>query len=231
MGVLREVGEVIRMEEKYTETRAITQRDSSYAVVPRIPAGLATPEMLRKIADVAEKYGCAAIKLTGAQRIALVGLKEEDIDKAWEDLGIKPAAADKLCVRSVKVCPGNTFCKFGLQDSVGLGLALDERYHGLELPSKFKMGVSGCPNSCAEAIVKDLGFIGGKDGFACYVGGTAGRKPRLADKIADGLDKGEALALAEKVIRHYKENAKNRQRIGAYIDSIGGIEEFKRLVL
>lgn len=218
-------------ENEFIETRSIKQRDGTYAIVPRIPGGIATPDLLRKIADVAEKYGCAAIKLTGAQRMALVGLKEEDVDKAWDDLGIKPAAADKLCVRSVKLCPGDTFCKFGLQDSVGLGLALDERYHGLELPSKFKIGVSGCPNSCAEAIVKDLGFIGTKNGFTCYVGGTAGRKPRLGEVLAEGLDKGQALELAEKVIRHYKENAKKGQRLGAYIDSIGGIEEFKRLVL
>lgn len=229
MGVAQVSDSVV--EEEFVETRAIRQRDGTHGIVPRIPGGIATPEMLRRIADVAEKYGCAAIKLTGAQRMALVGLKEEDIDKAWEDLGIKPAAADQLCVRSIKVCPGDTFCKFGLQDSVGLGLALDERYHGLALPSKFKIGVSGCPNSCSEPIVKDLGFMGTKNGFTCYVGGTAGRKPRLGEPIAEGLDKGQALELADKVVQHYRNNAKKGQRLGAYIDSIGGIEEFKRLVL
>ncbi|MHC1601880.1 MAG: NAD(P)/FAD-dependent oxidoreductase [Methermicoccaceae archaeon] len=218
-------------EKEFLETRALKQRDGTYGIVPRIPGGIATPEMLRKIADVAEKYGCAAIKLTGAQRMALVGLKEEDVDRAWEELGIKPAAADQLCVRSIKLCPGNTFCKFGLQDSIGLGLALDERYHGLELPSKFKIGVSGCPNSCPEPVVKDLGFMGTKKGFTCYVGGTAGRKPRLGEPIAEGLDREGALELAEKVVEHYRTNAKKGKRLGSYIDSIGGVEQFKKLVL
>ncbi len=162
---------------------AILQRDKeTFAIAPHIAGGICDPNTLRKLADVAEKYHAKALKITGAQRIAIVGLKEEDIDKAWADLGIKPGAAVGMCVRSIKVCPGTTFCKRGMQDSVGLGLALDAAYHGMTTPSKFKIGVSGCPNSCGESWLKDLGFLGTPKGFKCIVGGDAGRSPRVGNR-------------------------------------------------
>ena len=127
---------------------AVLQRDQeTYAIAPHIMGGIVSPEQLRRIADVAEKYNAQALKVTAAQRIAIVGLKEEDIDKAWADLDMKPGAAIGLCVRSVKICPGTTFCKRGLNDSVGVGQKLDNLYHGQDLPNKLKIGVSGCPNS------------------------------------------------------------------------------------
>ncbi|MEJ2156378.1 MAG: hypothetical protein P8X96_13655 [Desulfobacteraceae bacterium] len=141
---------------------AILQRDKkTYAVAPHIPGGIITDfNLLRNIADVAEKYGAQAIKITSAARLAIVGFHPEDIDKAWQDLGLPPCAGAGLCVRSVKLCPGKAFCRFGIQDSVGVGLKLDEKHHGLELPYKFKIGVSGCPNTCAESSIKDVGLIG-----------------------------------------------------------------------
>ena len=149
------------MAKDLLEKGAILQRDKeTYAIAPHIAGGIIDPASLKKIAEVAEKYKAAALKITSAQRIAIVGLKPEDLDGAWADLGMKPGAAIGLCVRSVKICPGTTFCKRGLQDSVGVGLKLDEKYHGMEMPSKFKIGVSGCPNSCAEPAVKDLGLMG-----------------------------------------------------------------------
>jgi NAD(P)H-nitrite reductase large subunit len=156
----------------------------TYAIAPHIAGGICDPNTLRKLADVAEKYHAAALKITGAQRIAIVGLKEEDLDNAWADLCIKPGAAVGMCVRSIKVCPGTTFCKRGVQDSVGLGLALDAAYHGMTTPSKFKIGVSGCPNSCGESWLKDLGFLGTPKGFKCIVGGDAGRTPRIGRELA-----------------------------------------------
>ncbi len=134
---------------------AVLQRDKeTYAIAPHVPAGLITSNQLRKLADVADKYNVSAIKITAAQRIALVGLKEEDIDSVWNDLGMKPGAAIGLCVRSIKTCPGTTFCKRGFRDSVKMGLALDDRYHGMNLPNKLKIGVSGCPNSCSDNHTK-----------------------------------------------------------------------------
>lgn len=208
------------------EKAAILQRDGeTYAIAPHIPGGIVYPETLRKIADIAEKYGAAALKITSAQRIAIVGLKEEDLDSAWGELNLKPGAAIGLCVRSVKICPGTTFCKRGKQDAVGLGLKLDEKYHGMQLPSKFKMAVSGCPNSCSEPAIKDIGLMGTAKGFTLSVGGSAGPRPRLGNVVAKDLTEEQALDLVERIINFYKGYPKSR-RIGEVIDEIG-LEKFK----
>jgi len=218
------------MSKDILEKAAIVQRDKeTYAIAPHIPGGIIDPAGLRKIATVAEKYGAKALKLTSAQRIAIVGIRPEDIDKAWKDLGMKPGAAIGLCVRSVKICPGTTFCKRGQQDSVGVGLRLDEIYHGMELPWKFKMGVSGCANSCAEPAVKDIGLIGASKGWRLLVGGSSGLKPRIGQVLAENLSDEDALLLIDKVISYYKVHAKT-QRLGEFIEEIG-IEKFKKDVL
>ncbi|WP_457572017.1 NAD(P)/FAD-dependent oxidoreductase [Desulfovulcanus sp.] len=209
---------------------AILQRDkTTYAIVPHLPAGIVTPELLRKFADVAEKYGVAALKVTSAARIALVGIKEEDVDKIWDELGITPGAAVGKCVRSIKICPGTTFCSLAKQDSLALGLELDKLYHGYPLPNKLKIGVSGCINQCAENAIKDLGFMGTAKGWTVTVGGEAGAKPRLAEKLTEGLTTEEALSLAARIIDFYK-NADTRKRLGRFIEEIG-MEEFKKAVL
>ncbi len=206
---------------------AVLQRDrETYAIVPHIAGGICTPEILRKIADVAEKYGAKAIKATGAQRLAIVGLKEEDLDNVWKELGMEPAAAVGMCVRSVKFCPGTTFCRLAQQDAVGMGLKLDEMYHGYSLPAKFKIGVSGCPNCCADSWVRDIGLIGTKKGWKVVVGGNSGSKPRIAQLLAEGLSDDEAIELVKKVIDRFKEH-KKPQRIGKLINDIG-IDRFKK---
>ena len=156
------------MAEDLLEKGAIIQRDkATYAIAPHIPGGIITDfNLLRRLADVAEKYGVKAMKLTSAQRIALVGLKLEDLDPIWQELGMVPGAAIGLCVRSIKICPGTTFCRMGMQDAVAVGLHLDEKYHGMPLPFKFKIGVSGCPNNCSESCIKDSGSGGRGQGLA-----------------------------------------------------------------
>jgi len=209
----------------------ILQRDKqSFAVAPHIPCGVVKPETLRKLADVAEKYGAAALKITSAARIAIVGLKEEDVDNVWSDLGMKAGAAVGLCVRSVKACPGTTFCKRGIQDSLGLGLKLDEKYHGLELPAKFKLGVSGCANQCAETCIKDIGLVGLPKGWKVLVGGKGGGRPRLAQELAKDLSTEEAIALVDKIIEYYKANGKTRRRLGTMIEKMG-FDNFESAVL
>lgn len=218
------------MKTDLLEKGAVLQRDKeTYAIAPHLTAGLVTPETLRTIADVAEKYNAAAIKVTGAQRIALVGLKEEDLDSAWSDLGMDPGAAIGLCVRSVKICPGTTFCKRGLQDSVAVGSKLDELYHGRNLPNKLKIGVSGCPHSCADSAFKDIGLIGGGKGWMLYVGGKGGAKPRIADRIALCVSEEKIYDLIEKIILVYNENATPKERLGDYIDRVS-IDTFKEQV-
>lgn len=213
------------------EHGVILQRDrETYAVAPHIPCGVVGPEILRKIADVAEKYSAPALKLTSAARIAIVGLKEGDVEKVWADLGMDQGAATGLCVRSIKACPGTTFCRRGMQDSLGVGMKLDEKYHGLELPSKFKIGVSGCPNQCAETCIKEIGLVGMPKGWKVLVGGNGGSKPRLSQEIASDMTTDEVFALIDRIIKQYKKQAKRGQRLGAMIEEVG-LEEFKAMVL
>lgn len=211
------------------EKGAIVQRDGeTYAIAPHIPGGIIQPDKLRKIAEVAEKYG-SVIKITSAQRIAIVGIREGYIDQVWEELGMKPGAAIGLCVRSIKICPGTTFCKRGQQDSIGIGLKLDDKYHGMELPSKLKMGVSGCMNSCAEPVIKDIGLMGTSKGFRLYVGGSSGVVPRLGDLIAEELSENEALEMVDRIITFYKKT-NQKKRLGKIIDEIG-LDTFKKEIV
>ncbi|QEK11276.1 NAD(P)/FAD-dependent oxidoreductase [Crassaminicella thermophila] len=209
---------------------AVLQRDKeTYAIAPHIPGGIVSVDTLRKIANVAEKYNAQALKITSSQRIAIVGLKEEDIDQAWKDLDMKPGAAIGLCVRSVKICPGTTFCKRGQQDAVGVGMKLDELYHGMNLPNKLKIGVSGCPNSCAENHFRDIGIMGTPKGFNIQVGGKGGVKPRIADTLFENVAEEELFSIINKIVKVYAKNGQKHERLGAYIDRIG-LEEFKKLV-
>jgi NAD(P)H-nitrite reductase large subunit len=218
------------MALKLGEKGAILQRDKeTYAIAPHLPCGIVSPEMLRKLADVAEKYQAKIIKITGATRVALVGLKEEDIDHAWEDLQLGKGAAVGLCVRSVRTCPGNTYCRLGVQDAIGVGLKLDEDYHGVQLPGKFKMAVSGCHLSCAESWVRDIGLIGKKGGWTLVIGGNVGADPRIANELATDLDDAGAYAAIEKVVECYRQQAKKGERLGKMIDRLG-LEPFEKAI-
>ncbi|MBI1921199.1 MAG: NAD(P)/FAD-dependent oxidoreductase [Geobacter sp.] len=210
---------------------AILQRDrETYAIAPHIPGGITDTATLRKICDTADKFGVTALKLTSAQRIALIGIKEEDLDSIWGDLDQKPGAAIGLCVRSVKICPGTTWCKRGVQDSVSLGLKLDALYHAMQLPNKMKMGVSGCMLSCAEVAVKDIGIMGTPKGWRIFVGGNAGARPRLADLLVDNVEsEEEVLEIVAKVVAYYR-NSGCEMRIGKIVEDMG-IEGFRREVL
>jgi NAD(P)H-nitrite reductase large subunit len=200
----------------------VIQRDKeTYAIAPHIPCGLVTPDTLRRIAATAEKYQYKILKITSAARIALIGIKEEDVDAVWSELDMDAGGVVGLCVRSVKACPGTQCCKRAQQDSLAVGLELDKKYHGVEMPSKMKMGVSGCPNQCAETCIKDIGLVGTPKGWRLLAGGNGGPNPRLADLLAKDLDTDEALALIDKVVEYYRANAKPRERIGRMIERIG----------
>ncbi|MBM4274653.1 MAG: NAD(P)/FAD-dependent oxidoreductase [Deltaproteobacteria bacterium] len=216
------------MAEDLLDKGAIVQRDKeTYAIAPHIPGGIITDfNLLRRMADVGDKYGAKAIKLTSAQRFALVGLKAEDLDRVWQDLGLIAGAAIGLCVRSIKICPGTTFCRLGMQDAVGVGLKLDELYHGMPLPYKFKIGVSGCPNNCSESPIKDIGLVGMNKGWRVLAGGyVSGLKPRLADVIAADLNDDQVLDLTARILEWYKQ-ADKKKRLGRVIDDVG-LDRFK----
>lgn len=202
---------------------AILQRDNeTYAVAPHIAGGIILDfDVLRKMADVAEKYGAKAMKVTSAQRIAIVGIEPDKLDAVWDELGMDKGHAVGLCVRSVKICPAKHFCKRAQQDAVTLGLEIDKKYHGMTLPSKFKFGISGCMNSCSESAVKDLGVVGTPKGYNILIGGNAGIKPRLANLLSEHVAPEDVLPLIDKIISYYKDNARNYERMGMMIDRLG----------
>ena len=140
-----------------------------------------------------------------------MGLKLEDLDPVWQELGLVPGATIGLCVRSIKICPGTTFCRIAQQDAVGVGPYLDEKYHGMPLPFKFKIGVSGCPNNFSESVIKDLGLVGAATGWRVLAGGFASSlKPRLADLIATHLTDAQAISLPERVLDWHRQANKKR---------------------
>lgn len=209
---------------------AILQRDrETYAIAPHIPGGFTDSDTLRKICDVADKYQLS-LKITSAQRIAMIGAKEADLDAIWEDLAAEQGAAIGLCVRSVKICPGTSCCKRAVQDSASLGLKIDSIYHAMELPNKMKMGISGCLLSCSESGVKDLGVVGTNKGWRILVGGNAGPRPRLGELLVDDVkDEAGVLEIIAKVVEFYK-SSPQQGRLGKLIEEMG-IEAFRAEIL
>jgi len=218
------------MKKDIVDKGAILQRDrETYAIAPHIPGGLTDTATLRKICDVADRYGLQ-LKLTSAQRIALFGVREEELDAIWEELAEQPGATIGLCVRSVKICPGTTHCKRAVQDSISLGLKLDTLYHAMVLPNKMKIGIAGCMLSCAEVGVKDIGVMGTTKGWKIFVGGNAGARPRLADVLVENAaTEEEALAIVDRLIRWYRDSGRE-VRIGRLVEEMG-IERFREAVL
>lgn len=191
-----------------------------YAVAPHIPCGVVKPDQLRTLADVADKYRVDELKITSAARIALIGIEESDVDGVWLDLGMDPGHAVGLCVRSVKVCPGIRHCRLAIQDSLEMGMKLDRAYHGMVLPSKMKMGVSGCKIQCAENCIKDISLYGTPKGWTVMIGGNGSARPRLADILVEDLPAPEAEEMVARVVAYYKANSK-RERMGRMVDRIG----------
>lgn len=218
------------MKQDRLDLGAVVQRDrETFGVAPHIPAGVVSPELLRKLADIAEKYQAGQIKVTSAQRIALLGVKEEDLKAIWQEFEQTPGHVLGFCVRSVKICPGTDWCKRGQQDSTRVGLQLDAAYHGMELPWKFKMGVSGCVNDCAETCVKDIGLIGTARGWHVTVGGNGGSQPRLARRLVEHVpSEEEALRLVARLVDWFKQQGR-KCRMGKLVDEVG-LEALRQVV-
>ena len=210
---------------------AILQRDKqTYAIVPRTPVGLVKPEDLENIVRVVRKYDIPIIKITSGQRFALVGMKKEDVDDVWKDLGMDIGKATELCLHYVQACPGTAVCKYGVQDSLGLGTEIEALFAHLDFPAKVKVGVSGCPFCCAESFVRDIGVFGKKNGWTFIIGGSSARRPRIGDVVAEDLSKEEIIALTEKTLAYYKETGKTRERMAKFVDRIGP-ENVKKAIL
>lgn len=203
------------------------QKDGTFSVVPRMRGGVTTADELRRIADAADKYNVRMVKVTGSQRIDLLGVKKSDLPSIWADLGMPSGQAYTKGVRMVKTCVGTEFCRFGVQDSTAAGIELERRLENLFTPHKVKMGVVGCPRNCAEATVKDIGLIGQEGSWQVVVGGAAGKHVRKADLLITVETTEEALQAAAIFFQYYREQANYLERTYDFVERVG-IEKVRK---
>ncbi|MBV7484105.1 nitrite reductase large subunit NirB [Bordetella sp. BOR01] len=197
------------------------QKDGTYSVVPRMWGGVTNPSELRRIADVADKYAIPLVKVTGGQRIDLLGVKKEDLPKVWADLDMPSGHAYGKSLRTVKTCVGSEFCRFGTQDSTAMGIALEKDLVGMWSPHKVKLAVSGCPRNCAESGIKDVGIIAVDSGWELYVGGNGGIKTEVAQFFAKVKTAEEVLEYSGAFLQLYREEAFYLERTVHYLARVG----------
>jgi nitrite reductase (NADH) large subunit len=203
------------------------QKDGTFSVVPRMRGGVTSADELRRIADVADKYKIPMVKVTGSQRIDLLGVKKADLPHVWADLGMPSGQAYTKGVRMVKTCVGTEFCRFGVQDSTRAGIELEQRLENLFTPHKVKMGAVGCPRNCAEATVKDIGMIGQDGSWQIVVGGAAGKSVRKADLLITVETTELALEACELFFQYYRENGNYLERTYDFVERLG-IEKIRK---
>ncbi|MDO6475791.1 nitrite reductase large subunit NirB [Alteromonas sp. 1_MG-2023] len=210
------------------------QKDGTYSIVPRVPGGEITPEGLILIGEVAKKYGLYT-KITGGQRIDLFGARVEQLPDIWQELvdgGFETGHAYAKALRTVKSCVGSTWCRYGVQDSVGQAIDLENRYKGLRAPHKIKFAVSGCTRECAEAQGKDIGVIATEKGWNLYVCGNGGMKPRHADLFATDIDDETLVKYIDRVLMFYVKTADRLQRTSVWMENLeGGLDYLKSVVI
>ncbi|AEC21513.1 assimilatory nitrite reductase large subunit [Pusillimonas sp. T7-7] len=197
------------------------QKDGTYSVVPRMWGGVTNPSELRRIADVADKYKVPMVKVTGGQRIDLLGIKKEDLPAVWKELDMPSGHAYGKSLRTVKTCVGKEFCRFGTQDSTGMGIALEKDLVGMWSPHKVKLAVSGCPRNCAESGIKDIGIIAVDSGWELYVGGNGGIKTEVAQFFVKVQTHDEVLEYTGAFLQLYREEAFYLERTCHYLARVG----------
>jgi nitrite reductase (NADH) large subunit len=198
------------------------QKDGTFSVVPRIYGGVTSPEELIRIGQVARKYNVAMVKITGGQRIDLLGVPKEQLPAVWRDLGMPSGYAYTKAFRTCKTCVGSDFCRYGTNDSTALGIAIERRFQGVEFPAKLKMAVSGCPRNCAEATVKDVGVVATEGGeWEVSVGGAAGASVRKSDVLCRVKTQEEALRVIGRFMQYYRENARWLERTYDFVPRVG----------
>lgn len=209
------------------------QKNGTYSVVPRMPGGECTPEQLIVIGEVARDFGLY-VKMTGGQRVDLFGARVEQLPQIWKrlvDAGMESGQAYGKSLRTVKSCVGSTWCRYGVQDSVGMAVALELRYRGLRSPHKLKMGVSGCARECAEARGKDVGVIATENGWNLYVCGNGGQSPKHAQLLAGGLDDETLVRYIDRFLMFYIRTADRLQRTAPWLDALeGGLAHLEEVV-
>ena len=218
-------------ESRFVNERlhANIQKDGTYSVVPRMYGGVTNAEELRKIANVAEKYNVPLIKLTGGQRIDLLGVKKEDLPSMWADLEMPSGYAYGKSLRTVKTCVGQNFCRFGTQDSIGMGIRMEKKFERLSTPHKVKMAVSACPRNCAESGIKDLGVVGVDGAWEIYVGGNGGTHLRAGDLLCKVKHEEEVLEITGAYLQFYRETAHYLERTSKWVER-KGLETIKTVL-
>jgi len=206
------------------------QKDGTYSVVPRIFGGVTTSQQLRRIADVVDKYRIPTVKVTGGQRIDLLGVKKEDLPKVWADLAMPSGHAYAKALRTVKTCVGSEWCRFGVQDSTQMGIDLEQAFWKMYAPHKVKMAVSGCPRNCAESGIKDVGVIGVDSGWEIYVAGNGGIKTEVAQFLCRVTTPEEVLEYAGAFIQLYREEARYLDRTVHWVQRVG-LDYVKRRIV
>ena len=209
---------------KYSVLQKIRNGKRTYGITPRIPGGFVTPELLIRFADVAKKYN-GTLKITSGQRITILGLEPDDVEKAWKDIDLEPGVLSPYSVKNIEMCPAS-FCKRSKQNSLKLGMKLEKRFYGASTPNRTKIGVGGCLNACASVNAKDIGVLADENGYIVVVGGSAGFHPRLPDRIADQLNEDEAFLMVESVYDYYCDQAELGEKLGPFIDRIS-LDTFK----
>jgi nitrite reductase (NADH) large subunit len=207
------------------------QKDGTFSVVPQIPGGITSPAQLRRIAYVAEKYHVPLVKLTGGQRIDLLGVRKDDLPKVWQDLDMPSGFAYGKSYRTCKSCVGSDFCRFGLGDSISLALKIENEFQGFDSPHKMKLATAGCPRNCSEAMVKDVGTVaveGGK--WEIYIGGAAGSTIRKGDILCVVGSHDDVLKYTGRFIQYYRENAKYLERTHGFVQRVG-IDRLRAIVV
>ncbi|MEU4548960.1 nitrite reductase large subunit NirB [Nonomuraea dietziae] len=226
-------GERAALQDTNDHFLANIQRNGTYSVVPRIPGGEITPDKLIVVGEVARDFGLYT-KITGGQRIDLFGARVEQLPQIWKrlvDAGFESGHAYGKALRTVKSCVGSTWCRYGVQDSVGLAIALELRYRGLRSPHKLKSAVSGCARECAEARSKDFGIIATEQGWNLYVGGNGGFKPRHADLLVSDVPTDELIRIIDRFLMFYIRTADRLQRTAAWVESLDGGLDYLRSVI
>ncbi|HEX4166016.1 MAG TPA: nitrite reductase large subunit NirB [Bryobacteraceae bacterium] len=207
------------------------QKDATFSVVPQMPGGVTNPAQLRRIADVAEKYNVPMVKLTGGQRIDLLGVKKDNLPDVWRDLDMPSGHAYGKSYRTCKSCVGTDFCRFGVGDSTSLAIRIENYLKGIDSPGKMKMATAGCPRNCSEAMVKDVGAVaveGGK--WEIYVGGAAGAHVRKGDILCVVDNPDDVLTYIARFVQYYRENAKYLERTYRFVERLG-IERLRAIVV
>ncbi|GMR05235.1 MAG: nitrite reductase large subunit NirB [Thermodesulfobacteriota bacterium] len=206
------------------------QNDGTFSVVPRISGGAVTPAELKRIADAAVKWDLPLVKITGGQRIALVGVGKDDLPAVWKDLAMPSGYAYGKALRTVKTCMGLPYCRYGTQDSLSLGVALENAFTGLWMPAKVKMSVSGCPRNCSESAIKDIGIVGVTGGWEIYAGGCGGVELKGAEKLATVATAEEVFEVAGAFLQLYREEAHYGERTFKWVVRAGLGEIMKKVV-